>query len=80
MDGTCTVGAQGSYTVFQLHVAVSPNGICVALLAILAGGRHDKRALDDTDAYLRFAYVAPSGQAAVYSQRLFAALFDSGYI
>ena len=41
---------------FNLHLAVAPNGICLAILAILAGGRHDKRALDDTDAYLRFAY------------------------
>jgi hypothetical protein len=66
---------------FNLHDAVAPNGICVAPLAILARGRHDERPLDDTDAYsvyLRFTYVAPSCQAAVYDQRLFSALLGSG--
>jgi hypothetical protein len=32
---------------FNLHLAVAPNGIYMAISALLAGGRHDKRALDD---------------------------------
>ena len=41
----------------NLRLAVPPNGICMAILPILAGGRHEERALDDADACLRFSHL-----------------------
>ena len=35
-------------SLFQSAFAMDPNGICLAAMAILAGGRRDKRASDDT--------------------------------
>jgi hypothetical protein len=64
---------------FNLHVAVAANGICVAILAFMAGGRHDKRALDETNAYLRFRYIARSDADGSYLYNLYAVLLDAGY-
>ena len=65
----CLAGAASTHKhhspPFNTHLAVAPNGIRLAILAILAGGRHEKRALDDTDAYLRFAYLSQTGTGGV---------------
>ena len=65
---------------FDLHLALAPNGMCLAIPAILAGGRHDKRALDDTGAYLRFAYLSQTGTIGVSENNLHVVPFDAGYI
>jgi hypothetical protein len=53
---------------------------CVGILALLAGGRHDKRALDATDAYLRFACIGLPDRLGACDHLLFAVLFDAGYV
>jgi hypothetical protein len=60
---------------FNLHVAVAPNGICIAFLALLPGGRHDKRALDEINAYKIFSYLGPPNADGVCPERVFAVLF-----
>jgi hypothetical protein len=55
---------------FNSNLAVAASGICVAILALLALGRHGKRALDDTDAYLPFVCIGSPDHLGVCDRSL----------
>jgi hypothetical protein len=55
---------------FNWHFAVASNGICMAILALLAAGGHDKRGSNDTDAYLRFLCIGSPDHLGVCDRSL----------